>query len=393
MSEIQDIFIQCSEEFLSDNHVSFEQLKAINAIKNCRTDSLGGHIEICDTCGNVHVSYNSCRNRHCPKCQGIAREKWIYDRQQDILPIKYFHVVFTVPGELYPIFRMNQKLLYDILFKASSQTLLELSSDKKYIGAQIGFISVLHTWGQNLMFHPHIHCIVTGGGLSENENSWRNSKKNFFIPVKVLGKKFRGKFLCYLKDEYYANELKLYGDSHRLMDKFVFSDFIDSLFRKNWVVYCKKPFENENCVINYLGRYTHRVAISNSRIVDFKDKKVTFKWKDYKDNNKNKIMTLDASEFIRRFLLHILPKGFVKIRYYGLLSNRNRKLKLARCKNIFKIQIKGKEHRMSAAELFKILTGREIDSCRKCKQGKMIIICTFHPKKDNPPGKVQKFIG
>ena len=242
------------------------------------------------------------------------------------------------------------------------------------------------------MFHPHIHCIVTGGGLSENENSWRNSKKNFFIPVKVLGKKFRGKFLCYLKDEYYANELKLYGDSHRLMDKFVFSDFIDSLFRKNWVVYCKKPFENENCVINYLGRYTHRVAISNSRIVDFKDKKVTFKWKDYKDNNRNKIMTLDASEFIRRFLLHVLPKGFVKIRYYGLLSNRNRNLKLARCKNIFKIQIKGKEHRMSAAELFKILTGREIDSCRKCKQGKMITIYTFHPKKDNPPGKVQKFI-
>lgn len=393
MSEIQDIFTQCSEEFLSGNHVSFEQLKAINAIKNCRTDGLGGHIEICDTCGNVHVSYNSCRNRHCPKCQGMAREKWIYDRQQDILPIKYFHVVFTIPGELYPIFRMNQKLLYDILFKASSQTLLELSSDKKYIGAQIGFISVLHTWGQNLMFHPHIHCIVTGGGLSENENSWRNSKKNFFIPVKVLGKKFRGKFLCYLKDEYYANELKLYGDSHRLMDKFVFSDFIDNLFKKNWVVYCKKPFENESCVINYLGRYTHRVAISNSRIVDFKDKKVTFKWKDYKDNNRNKIMTLDASEFIRRFLLHVLPKGFVKIRYYGLLSNRNRNLKLARCKNIFKIQIKEKEHRMSAAELFKILTGREIDSCRKCKQGKMITIYTFHPKKDYPPGEIQKFIG
>lgn len=393
MSEIQDIFIQCSEEFLSCNHVSFEQLKAINAIKNCRTDSLGGHIEICDTCGNVHVSYNSCRNRHCPKCQGMAREKWIYDRQQDILPIKYFHVVFTVPEELYPIFRMNQKLLYDILFKASSQTLLELSSDKKYIGAQIGFISVLHTWGQNLMFHPHIHCIVTGGGLSENENSWRNSKKKFFIPVKVLGKKFRGKFLCYLKDEYYANELKLYSEGHRLMDKFVFSDFIDNLFKKNWVVYCKKPFENENCVINYLGRYTHRVAISNSRIVDFKDKKVTFKWKDYKDNSRNKIMTLDASEFIRRFLLHVLPKGFVKIRYYGLLSNRNRNLKLARCKTIFKIQIKGKEHRMNAAELFKILTGREIDSCRKCKQGKMITIYTFHPKKDNPPGDVQKFIG
>lgn len=392
MSEIQDIFIQCSEEFLSGNHVSFEQLKAINAIKNCRTDSLGGHIEVCDTCGNVHVSYNSCRNRHCPKCQGMAREKWIYDRQQDILPIKYFHAVFTVPEELYPIFRMNQKLLYDILFKASSQTLLELSSDKKYIGAQIGFISVLHTWGQNLMFHPHIHCIVTGGGLSENENSWRNSKKNFFIPVKVLGKKFRGKFLCYLKDEYYANKLKLYGDSYRLRDKFVFSGFIDNLFKKNWVVYCKKPFENESYVINYLGRYTHRVAISNSRIVDFKDKKVTFKWKDYKDNNKNKIMTLDASEFIRRFLLHILPKGFVKIRYYGLLSNRNRNLKLARCKNIFKIQIKGKEHRISAAELFKILTGKEIDSCRKCKQGKMITVCTFHPKKDNPPGKVQKFI-
>ena len=392
MSEIQDIFIQCSEEFLSGNHVSFEQLKAINAIKNCRTDSLGGHIEVCDTCGNVHVSYNSCRNRHCPKCQGMAREKWIYDRQQDILPIKYFHAVFTVPEELYPIFRMNQKLLYDILFKASSQTLLELSSDKKYIGAQIGFISVLHTWGQNLMFHPHIHCIVTGGGLSENENSWRNSKKNFFIPVKVLGKKFRGKFLCYLKDEYYANKLKLYGDSYRLRDKFAFSNFIDNLFKKNWVVYCKKPFKDESCVINYLGRYTHRVAISNSRIVDFKDKKVTFKWKDYKDNNRNKIMTLDASEFIRRFLLHVLPKGFVKIRYYGLLSNRNRNLKLARCKNIFKIQIKGKEHRISAAELFKILTGKEIDSCRKCKQGKMITVCTFHPKKDNPPGKVQKFI-
>lgn len=391
MIEVQDIFREYSATYRKNNYVSIEQSKAIYSIENCRTESLGGHIDVCDCCGHTNISYNSCRNRHCPKCQGLAKEKWIYERQQDILPVKYFHVVFTIPEELYFLCYQNQREIYSLLFHASSETLLELSKDRRYIGAQIGFISILHTWGQNLMFHPHIHCIVTGGGLDDDRNQWRNSKNNFFIPVKVMSKKFRGKFLCYLKEKYYNGDLKLEGKNTELNEDYIFSQLVDKLFKKNWVVYCKKPFNDENCVINYLGRYTHRVAISNSRIQSLEGGKVTFKWKDYKDNNKNKLMTLDALEFIRRFLLHILPQRFIKIRYYGILSNRNRNLKLAKCKRIFKI-FRNKKIKLTNAELFKMLTGREIDKCSKCKEGRLIPLCTMHPKSYKPPGLMENLI-
>jgi hypothetical protein len=391
MIEVQDIFREYSATYRKNNYVSIEQSKAIYSIENCRTESLGGHIDVCDCCGHTNISYNSCRNRHCPKCQGLAKEKWIYERQQDILPVKYFHVVFTIPEELYFLCYQNQREIYSLLFRASSETLLELSKDRRYIGAQIGFISILHTWGQNLMFHPHIHCIVTGGGLDDDRNQWRNSKNNFFIPVKVMSKKFRGKFLCYLKEKYYNGDLKLEGKNTELNEDYIFSQLVDKLFKKNWVVYCKKPFNDENCVINYLGRYTHRVAISNSRIQSLEGGKVTFKWKDYKDNNKNKLMTLDALEFIRRFLLHILPQRFIKIRYYGILSNRNRNLKLAKCKRIFKI-FRNKKIKLTNAELFKMLTGREIDKCSKCKEGRLIPLCTMHPKSYKPPGLMENLI-
>lgn len=392
MIEIQDIFKEYGDLYRKSNYVSAEQSKAIYSIENCRTQSLGGHVDVCDCCGHINVFYNSCRNRHCPKCQGLAKEKWIYDRQQDILPIKYFHVVFTIPEELYSLCYRNQKVLYSLLFKASSETLLELSKDKKYIGAQIGFMSILHTWGQNLMFHPHIHCVVTGGGLSAERNGWKNSRSNFFIPVRVMSRKFRGKFLCLLKEKYLRGELELKGKNEVLKDKYMFADLIDGLFKKDWVVYCKKPFRDENCVINYLGRYTHRVAISNTRIKSFEGGKVTFKWKDYKENGKNKLMTLDAVEFIRRFLLHILPHRFTKIRYYGILSNRNRNLKLVECKKIFRIIQKKKKDKLNIAELFKMVTGREIGQCSKCSSGKLVPLQMFHPKSCKPPGLIHNSI-
>lgn len=387
MVEIADIFNQYGEEYRQNHKLSRTELKVMNAIQACRTSKLGGHVDICDDCGHLKISYNSCRNRHCPKCQSLTKERWLEDRKKDLLPIQYFHVVFTVPNILNNLILNNKKEMYSILFKASSETLIELSNDPKYIGAEIGFISILHTWGQNLMEHPHIHAIVTGGGLSLDKKEWITAKEGYFIPVKVISAVFKGKILNYLKKSYYRKKIKISNNSS-LPNYQEFQHLIDKLYEKGWVVYAKKPFKSAKYVIEYLGRYTHRVAISNNRIIKIEDGKVTFRFRDYKDNNKNKIMSLDALEFIRRFSLHILPDRFVKIRHYGILSNRNRRTKLKECKKILGVaseNLQDTKKRETWEELLFKLTGVDYTICPCCNKGKMIRKIKLEPRCYSPP--------
>ena len=283
MVELQDIFAAYGQVYRLNHSLWLHQLKVMRAIESCRTASLGGHLDACDSCEFTRISYNSCRNRHCPKCQTLIKERWIEARKDDLLNVGYFHVVFTFPDLLNSVAYQNQRVIYDLLFKAAAETLSELSADEKYLGAQIGFTSILHTWGQNLMHHPHLHCIVPGGGLNAS-GKWVQSRKKFFIPVKVLSRKFRGKFLSYLKQV----NLQFYGSITELKSSEKWHALMSSLYQKEWVVYCKPPFKNAGCVVEYLGRYTHRVAISNNRIISLVDGMVTFKWRDYKDSNKQK---------------------------------------------------------------------------------------------------------
>lgn len=310
MPEIQDILLQYGDAYLEKHKLSYVQSKAFSAILKCRTAELGGHTDICENCGSVHISYNSCRNRHCPKCQTLSKERWIEGQKTNLLNVGYFHIVFTVPSELNTLIYQNQNVCYNILFRAVSETLQELCADKKYLGAKIGFTSILHTWGQNLCFHPHIHCVMAGGGLDKLDK-WVSSRKKFLLPIKVLSRKFRGRFLALLK----VAKLEFHNNSN----PYAFADLIDNCYKKEWIVYCKPPFKTAACVVEYLGRYTHRVAISNNRILSIKNGFVTFKWRDYKalssnasDGSQIKIMTITAEEFIRRFLMHILPPRFMK---------------------------------------------------------------------------------
>jgi len=330
MPELQDIFNQVRPKSLSP-----AQAKAYHMIRRCRTSSMGYHSEVCTECGSVDVSYNSCRNRHCPKCQHSVQEQWVEAQMSKLLPVGYFHLVFTIPQELNALVFQNQKVLYSLLLQAAGHTLLELAKDPKFLGATIGVTSVLHTWGQNLSFHPHVHCIVPGGGLSNDGLRFVRSSKKFFIPVKVISRKFRGKFLHLLRQAYEMGEIAFFNEATQLSIKSNFLTFVDHLYCKDWVVFCKKPFKSPSHVVKYLGRYTHRVAISNSRIQAFDGQTVSFSWKDYKDN-KRKLMTLDATEFARRFLLHILPDRLVKIRHYGILCSRNIGTKLLKCRRLTK---------------------------------------------------------
>lgn len=377
--ELQDILEQFGPDYRKNHPLPLNQLKAMKAIESCRTSNLGGHVDECDSCGHVRVSYNSCRNRHCPKCQGLAKEQWLRERDRDLLEVGYFHVVFTVPNSLNPIALQNQKVFYSLLFKAASETIAELSRDPKYLGAEIGFISVLHTWGQNLMDHPHVHSIVPGGGLSFDGTRWISSRKKFFIPVKILSRKFRGKFLAFFKEAYQDGLLKFYGKIEPLSGKLNFQKLIDDLYKTDWVVFCKKPFKSPWHVLRYLGRYTHRVAISNQRIVSLQNGQVTFMWRDYKDDNKTKLMTIDASEFIRRFLLHVLPSRFVKIRHYGILGNRNRNRKLRLCQRLTFSKSREVQKLSSAMLLFK-LTGLDLRVCPSCGTGTMIRKLSLDPQ-------------
>ena len=367
MTKIQEIIKKGIKEYLEKNKVVGYKQKVIKAIKNCKTEEMGAHKYVCDECGYEEIAYNSCRNRHCPNCQTGKKLKWIEARREEVLNIKYYHIVFTIPSEIYLIALQNQDKMYKILFKASAETLQELARDKKYLGGEIGFFSILHTWGQNLMYHPHVHLVVTGGGLSEIEK-WVEKEEDFFIPVKVMSRKFRGKFLDYMKKE----KIKFYGENKDLENPANYNNLIQRMYEKEWVVYCKEPFKNAESVIQYLGRYTHRVAISNERIVAVTEDTVTFKWRDYKDNKKMKKMTISIEEFIRRFLLHILPPRFMKIRYYGILGNRNKKKKLLKCKILTRTKI-CKKKKLPTLELLKQTFGKDFNLCPQCKKGHMLI--------------------
>ena len=329
--EVADILRMHGDRFLDRYRSSFDfqQLKAFRAIQRCRTAALGGHRDACQSCGYRTISYNSCRNRHCPKCQAQAREHWLTARERELLTTSYFHVVFTVPHELNVLALENPRLFYDLLFTASAQTLLAIASDPKHLGAEIGVIGILHTWGQNLLLHPHIHCVVPAGGFSPDHRRWVRPRYPFFLPVKVLSRVFRGKFLAGLKRLHHRKKLQCAGPAAALADRHQFAKLFRRLHRHDWVVYAKPAFGGPMQVLRYLGRYTHRVAISNHRLLAFEQERVTFRWKDYAHGGKQHQMTLAATEFLRRFFLHVLPKGFVRIRHFGFLANRFRASRLA----------------------------------------------------------------
>jgi hypothetical protein len=333
---VADIIRAVGRSFIEKNRSWLTGLhrKVLSAIERCRTAALGGHKDQCSRCGYQAISYNSCRNRHCPKCQTNARDKWLAARQGELLAVAYVHVVFTLPHELAPLALHNKKLLYDLLFRTSAASLLEIAADPKHLGADIGFLSVLHTWGQNLLLHPHVHCVVPAGGLSPDHERWVHPRYPFFLPVKVLSRVFRGKFVSGLKQMFQKGELCLPGALQPLAQRRAFHSFLRTLFRHDWVVYAKRPFGGPEHVLHYLARYTHRVAISNHRLVSFAEGKVTFRWKDYSHGNKSRLMTLAAEEFLRRFLLHVLPRGFVRIRFFGLLANRRRGALLPLCRRL-----------------------------------------------------------
>lgn len=365
MLELQDILNHFGDSYKASHPLSLAQLKAVEAIESCRTKKLGGHLDVCDSCGSFKVSYNSCKNRNCPKCGNLKKEQWILDRKTEILPVPYFHTVFTVPHTINPLFLANEEVMYNILFQAASNTLTQLAMNKKFLGAQIGVTMVLHTWGQNLCFHPHVHCIVPGGGLSPSGLTFVQSRKKFFIPVKVLSRVFRAKLLELLKLAFDENKLKFIGECASWQLESEFLSQVDTLYRIPWVVYCKKPFKNTNNIVEYLSRYTHKTAIYNNRLVSMDESSVTFRYRDYRDKNTVKLMTLDAMEFIRRFLMHVLPPGFQKIRYYGIMSNRNRKTKLAKC---FKLTgtLPVKIAKLTAKDLILKVFGVDITICPHC---------------------------
>jgi hypothetical protein len=376
--EVADIFRSHGALYreVHGHEMPLRQLRAMRAIEICRSAELGGHVDECDHCGAVRISYNSCRNRHCPKCQCLNKERWLEARKEELLPTQYFHVVFTMPEPLRPLALRNQKIFYDLFFKAVSETLKELSRDPQHLGAEIGFIAILHTWSQTLMDHPHIHCIVTGGGLSSDGKRWITCTKGFFIRVEVLSRLLRGKLLHFLREAYDSGSFNFPGNIQHLKEKKRFTQLLTTLYHQEWVVYCKPTFKSAETVIEYLGRYTHRVALSNERLVMSKGDTVSFRYRDRHDNDAIKVVTLDVSEFIRRFLLHILPDGFMKIRHYGILSNRNRKKKLPRCKKLLGVPDEGNNpagHRESWQELLFRITGRDPRICPYCGKGTMVV--------------------
>ena len=337
--EVADIVRAAGKDFIEKNRsrLTWQHLRVLRAIERCRTAALGGHLDQCSRCGRQAISFNSCRNRHCGKCQTNARDQWLRDREKELLNVSYVHVVFTLPHQLSPLTLANKRVLYDLLLRASAATLLEIAADPKHLGAEIGFMSVLHTWGQNVLHHPHAHCVIPAGGLSLDHQHWIHPRYAFFLPVKVLSRVFRGKFTAGLKKAFRRRQLTFPSSLQPLAQEAAFRSFLRSLFRQDWVVYAKPPFGGPQHVLHYLARYTHRVAISNHRIVHFADGLVTFRWKDYAHRSKQKLMTVTADEFLRRFLLHVLPHGFVRIRFFGFLSNRRRKSLLPLCRQLLQM--------------------------------------------------------
>jgi Putative transposase/Transposase zinc-binding domain len=376
--EVADILRRYGEAYRQqhDGSLSTAQRRVMTAIEVCRTAALGGHLERCDCCSYERPCYDSCRDRHCPKCQSLARAAWVEKRIDEVLPTHYFHVVFSVPEQIASIAYQNKKVVYGILFRATAETLTTIAADPKHLGAEIGFFAVLHSWGQNLLFHPHLHCVVPGGGISFDGTRWISCRPRFFLPVRVLSRLFRRLFLKYLQEAFDSGKLRFFTSLEALRDPQAFQSHLDPVRNLKWVVYAKPPFAGPQQVVNYVGRYTHRVAISNDRIVDIEGDEVKFTWRDYRDNNQQKTMTLSADQFIGRFLLHVLPSGFQRIRYYGFLGNRRRKEKLEQCRQLLgmapskspSVTVKLEDYR----DRYEKLTGRSLRECPVCHRGHMI---------------------
>ncbi len=357
--------------------MSATQWRVMSAIEVCRTAALGGHLERCDQCGYERNAFNSCRDRHCPKCQCLARAQWIEQRQSELLDVPYFHVVFTVPEEIAAITYQNKEVIYDLLFRTTAETLKKIAADPKHLGAEIGFFAVLHSWGSNLQFHPHLHCVVPGGGLSADGQRWISCRPDFFLPVRVLSRLFRRLFLEALQHVFDSGKLAFFNAQEPLRDRRAFVQFVDRMKDVEWVVYAKPPFAGPQQVLDYVGRYTHRVAISNNRLLDIENGQVCFEWKDYRAGGQVKTMTLSADEFIRRFLLHVLPDGFQRIRYYGFLGNRYRKQKLEQCRHLLGMPDRADPTDTAAKdyrECYEALTGISLHQCPQCKQGCMVMV-------------------
>jgi Putative transposase/Transposase zinc-binding domain len=370
--EVADIFRGHGSAWRKANagHVSLDQLKVMSAIESCRTAALGGHVARCEKCAHTIIAYNSCRNRHCPKCQGAAAREWLAEREAELLPVPYYHVVFTLPAAIADIAYQNKAVIYDLLFKVSAETMLTIAADPKHLGARIGITSVLHTWGSAMTHHPHVHMIVPGGGISLDGERWVACRPGFFLPVRVLSRLFRRLFLERLIATHKANRLKFFGGHVALADTKAFAAYLAPLRRTEWVVYAKRPFGGPQAVLAYLSRYTHRVAIANSRLIACDRSSVTFRWKDYRADGRQKVMILATVEFIRRFLIHVLPQGFHRIRHYGLLASGTRSDNIERARRLLDVPAEQHEaaddRRAEEAEL----------SC-PCCGGRMIVIETF----------------
>lgn len=388
--EIADIFRTFGPlwRHVNAGHLSLGQLKVMSAIENCRTAALGGHVAACEKCDHIHIAYNSCRNRHCPKCQGAAAKDWLAARQAELLPVEYYHVVFTLPAQIADIAYQNKAVIYAILFKAAAETLITIADDPKHLGARIGLTAVLHTWGSALTHHPHVHCVVPGGGIS-GDDKWVSCRAGFFLPVRVLSRLFRRLFLEKLTAAHDAGRLQFFGNHSHLGDAKAFADYLRPVRKIEWVVYAKRPFAGPEAVLAYLSRYTHRVAIANSRLISCDNKGVTFKWKDYrqKGQTRYKTMTLETGEFIRRFLIHVLPLGFHRIRHYGLFANARRAQNLMQMR-----QLLGVVARQQEAKTDDVTNDNEpqilAHPCPWCG-GRMIVIETFErgqqPRAPPPP--------
>jgi hypothetical protein len=381
--EVADIFRRYGGEYREKHGASMStaERRVMSAIELCRTSALGGQIEQCDQCGHRCICYQSCRNRHCPKCQSLARAKWIEDRRHELLNCEYYHVVFTVPDKIAALAYQNKEVVYNILFQATAETLRTIAADPKHLGAEIGFFAVLHTWGSALLHHPHLHCVIPGGGLSPDGTRWVPCRPGFFLPVRVLSLLFRRLFLERLQNAFDSGKLRFFSALEYLRDRCEFARYLEPVRKSKWVVYAKRPFAGPEQVLDYVGRYTHRVAISNNRLLDVEAGQVSFRYKDYRNQGQQKTMTLSAEEFIRRFLLHVLPHGFHRIRYYGFQGNRYRKDKLDQCRQLLGMPIpevptesfETLDYRDRCEEL----NGVSLRICPVCRRGHMVLIDTL----------------
>ncbi len=377
--EVADIVRACADAYRASHRLSFQQDRVLRAIATCRTAALGGHAARCDHCGALAISYCSCGNRHCPKCQTLAKQRWLERQCADLLDIDYWHLVFTLPHTLNALAQGNPQVIYRMLFRAASQTLLEFGRNPRWLGGELGITMVLHTWGQKLDSHIHVHCVVTGGALHPEGERWIAAKPGFLFPVRALSAVFRGKYLDELAQAYQRGELNFAGSTAHLVDTRAFRGLLATLKDQDWVVYAKPPFGGAAQVFAYLGRYTHRVAIANHRLVSFDNAEVRLRWRDYAHANKTKIMALSAEEFLRRFLLHTLPVGFVRIRHYGLLGNRCSHQKMARCRALLDQPAPKTQEPESIEAMMLRLTGIDIQRCPVCQQGTLRVITTLAP--------------